>query len=132
MSRDLIRHYFKTFNEGDADGMAALVTEDVAHHVNQGEVRHGRDAFRRFLGETAEAYAERVESLVIFEGDKPGRYAAEFTINGVYKATQDGLPAARGQRYVLPVGSFFEVRGDGIARVSTHYNLIDWIEQVNL
>jgi steroid delta-isomerase-like uncharacterized protein len=52
-------------------------------------------------------------------------------IHGTYLATQDGLPEARGQAYVLPVGSFFTLRDGLIARVSTHYNLADWIRQVS-
>lgn len=130
MSLELIRQYFAAFNAGDADGMCALVSDDIAHFVNQGEVRTGRAAFEEFLAEMDRAYTERAEDLVVFEGDTPGRFSAEFTIHGVYKATQDGLPEASGQTYVLPVGSFFTVSDGKIARVATHYNLADWTAQV--
>jgi steroid delta-isomerase-like uncharacterized protein len=130
MSHDLIRRYFEAFNAGDAAGMVALVADDIEHHVNQGGVRHGRDAFAAFLAGMDTAYAERAEDLVIFTGDAPGRFAAEFTIHGTYRTTQEGLPEARGQAYVLPVGSFFTVRDGRIARVTTFYNLADWLRQV--
>ena len=41
-----------------------------------------------------------------------------------------GLPAARGQTYTLPAGTFFELRHGRIARVTTCYNLADWSRQV--
>ena len=46
---DLIQRYFDAFNAGDADGMAALVADDVTHYPNQGYIRTGKDAFRAFL-----------------------------------------------------------------------------------
>ena len=45
-------------------------------------------------------------------------------------ATDEGLPEARGQRYVLPAGAFFEIRDGKVARVTNYYNLNDWIAQV--
>ena len=123
--------YFEAFNAGDAEGMLALVTEDVAHHVNQGEVRHGREAFAGFCSHMGRSYRERLEDMVILASDDGTRAAAEFTVHGEYLATDPGLPEARGQRYVLPAGSFFTLRDGRIARVATHYNLQDWIRQVS-
>lgn len=126
---DLIRSYFDAFNEGEAEVMLSLLSEDVEHHVNQGEVRRGKHAFRAFLAEMDRAYSEQAESLVVMTGPE-GRAAAEFTIRGTYEETQEGLPEARGQDYALPVGSFFAIEGGKIARVTTYYNLQDWLEQV--
>lgn len=123
--------YFEAFNADDAEGMLALVTEDVAHHVNQGEVRQGRAAFAEFCGHMGRSYRERLEDMVILASDDGTRAAAEFTVHGEYLATDPGLPEARGQRYVLPAGSFFALRDGRIARVATHYNLQDWIRQVS-
>ena len=39
------------------------------------------------------------------------RAAAEFMVEGEYLATDAGLPPARGQRYRLPAGAFFDDRG---------------------
>ncbi|WP_375261681.1 ketosteroid isomerase-related protein [Palleronia sp.] len=126
---DLIQRYFAAFNAGDADGMAALVADDVQHYPNQGELRTGKDAFRAFLAEMDRAYREEARDLAIFTGPT-GRVAAEFVIHGTYLEAQSGLPEANGQVYVLPVGSFFEVAGDRITRVTTYYNLDDWLRQV--
>ena len=60
-----------------------------------------------------------------------GRHAAaEYVVEGTYLATDEGLPEARGQTYTLPAGTFFEVRDGRIARVTTYYNLKDWLRQV--
>ena len=125
----LIQAYFDAFNAGDADAMAALVSDDVRHHPNQGEVRTGKEAFRAFLSEMDRAYREEARDLAIFTGPT-GRAAAEFVIHGTYLQSQSGLPEATGQVYVLPVGSFFEFAEGRITRVSTHYNLADWLQQV--
>jgi steroid delta-isomerase-like uncharacterized protein len=62
--------------------------------------------------------------------DDGRRAAAEFVVDGVYKAADADLPPARGQKYRLPAGAFLEVRDGRIARVTTYYNLQDWLAQV--
>jgi steroid delta-isomerase-like uncharacterized protein len=60
-----------------------------------------------------------------------GRHgAAEFVVHGEYLATDEGLPEAAGQTYVLPAGAFFDCGQGLIARVSVYYNLADWTRQV--
>ncbi len=130
-ARAMVEAYFAAFNAGDAEGMLALVSEDVEHHVNQGAVRRGRDAFAEFCAHMGVSYREELRDLVIFVNEDGTRAAAEFTVHGEYLQTDPGLPEARGQRYVLPAGSFFTLRDGRIARVATHYNLQDWIAQVS-
>ncbi len=131
MSRDIIERYFAAFNAGDGDGMLALVSDDVEHHVNQGAVRHGRAAFAEFCAHMGVSYREELRDMVIFVNDDGTRAAAEFTVHGEYLQTDPGLPEARGQRYVLPAGSFFALKDGRITRVTTYYNLEDWIAQVS-
>ena len=52
-------------------------------------------------------------------------------VNGTYLETDAGLPEARQQSYKLPAGSFFSLRDGLITRVTTYYNLSDWIKQVS-
>ena len=52
-------------------------------------------------------------------------------VHGEYLRSDEGLPEAKGQKYVLPGGAFFEIRHGKIARVSNYYNLQDWIAQVS-
>jgi steroid delta-isomerase-like uncharacterized protein len=126
----LIRAYYAAFNAADFDGMVALLTDDVAHDINQGNRETGSDAFRRFLAHMDDCYSEQLTDIVVFTEPTGTRAAAEFVVHGTYKATDSGLPEATGQTYILPAGAFFDIRGDKIARVSNYYNLPSWLNQV--
>ena len=127
----LIRAYLDAFNRGDRPAMLALLAEDVAHDVNQGGRETGRDAFAAFMARMDRCYRERLADIVVMTEPTGTRAAAEFTVHGAYLATDEGLPEARGQRYVLPAGAFYDIRDGRIARVTMHYNLADWIAQVS-
>lgn len=131
----LIRNYYDTFNRGDMAGFLALLAEDVIHDVSQGEREIGRAAFARFLDHMNRCYRERIADLVVMTEPGGRRAAAEFVVHGTYLATDPGVPPgtapASGQSYILPAGAFFEIRDGKVARISVHYNLGDWIAQVN-
>ena len=129
-TESLIRAYYAAFDTGDREGMLALLTEDVIHDVNQGPREVGKAAFRAFLGKMDLAYRERILELVVMVDASGARAAAEFVVEGEYLRTDPGLPEARGQRYSLPAGAFLAVREARIARVTTWYNLPEWIRQV--
>ena len=126
----LIERYYAAFNADDDEGMLACLADDVAHDINQGSRQPGLKAFRAFLAHMDRCYSERLEDIVIMANADGTRAAAEFTVHGTYKATDEGLPEANGQRYVLPAGAFFELEGGRITRVTVHYNLADWLKQV--
>jgi steroid delta-isomerase-like uncharacterized protein len=130
MSAELVCAYYDAFNRGDREGMLALLADDVAHDVNQGGRETGKDAFRRFLAHMDRCYREELTDIVVMASADGLRAAAEFVVHGTYLATDEGLPPARGQTYRLPAGTFFELRGGRITRVTTYYNLKDWIAQV--
>lgn len=130
-TRRLIGDYYDAFNALDAARMVSLVSADIEHRVNEGATRHGSDAFADFCSHMGRSYRENLTDITIFASDDGTRAAAEFTVNGTYLETDPGLPEARGQSYRLPGGSFFEVRDDRISRVSTFYNLADWVAQVS-
>ena len=111
--------------------MVDCLSEDVAHHVNEGDVRIGREEFAAFCEHMARCYDETLTELVIFEAEDGTRGAAEYMVNGTYLATDPGLPEAKGQGYRLPAGSFFSMADGQITRVMTYYNLSDWIKQVS-
>ncbi len=127
----LIRRYYDCFNRGDIDGMLALVADDVIHDVNQGERRVGKERFHAFCARMAHHYREELQDIVIMATADGSRAAAEFNVHGTYLESETGLPPAEGQSYVLPAGAFFAVRDGKIARVTTYYNLTDWIVQVS-
>ena len=127
----LINSYYDAFNRADWEGMLALLTDDVAHDLNQGARETGREAFRTFLARMDRSYSEQLRDITVMAVADGTRAAAEYVVHGTYKASDAGLPEARGQQYVLPGGAFFEVREGRIARVSNYYNLNDWIAQVS-
>jgi steroid delta-isomerase-like uncharacterized protein len=127
----LVRRYYDAFNAGDSEGMLACLSDDVIHDINQGERRTGKDKFRAFNARMAHHYRERLEGIVVMVSKDGARAAAEFNVNGTYLNTESGLPPAKGQTYMLPAGTFFAIRDGKIARVTTYYNLTDWIAQVS-
>lgn len=130
MSRELIESYYRAFNAGDRPGMLALLTDDVAHDINQGKRESGKPAFSAFLKHMDGCYREQLADIVIMGNPEATRFAAEFTVLGEYLKTDSDLPPAQGQRYKLPAGAFLEVRAGKISRVTTYYNLQDWLAQV--
>jgi len=126
----LIENYYAAFNRGDWNGMLDHLADDVAHDLNQGGRETGREVFRAFLACMDRCYAEQLRDIVVFASDDGTRAAAEYVVHGRYKATDEGLPPARGQTYVLPGGAFFDIRDGRIARVTNYYNLQDWLRQV--
>lgn len=126
-----IARYFAAFNDGDTDAMIDCLSEDVAHHVNEGNIRIGKQKFAEFCAHMSRCYKEELTDMVIFVSEDGTRAAAEYTVNGTYLATDDGLPEAKGQGYRLPAGSFFNLKEGKISRVTTYYNLSDWVAQVS-
>ena len=130
MSRATIEAYYAAFNAGDAAGMLACLTDDIEHRVNEGGVRRGKAMFTEFCSHMGVSYREQLKDMVIFVNDEGTRGAAEFVVHGEYLKTDPGLPEAKGQTYILPAGAFFDLKDGKIARVTTFYNLQDWIAQV--
>jgi steroid delta-isomerase-like uncharacterized protein len=128
---DTISRYFAAFNAGDIDSMLDCLADDVAHHVNEGQIRTGKEKFAEFCAHMERCYKEELTDMVIFEAENGTRAAAEFIVNGKYLQTDEGLPEAKGQTYRLPAGSFFNLRDGKITRVTTFYNLADWTRQVS-
>jgi steroid delta-isomerase-like uncharacterized protein len=126
----VVDRYFDAFNAGDTDAMLDCLTDDVAHHVNEGQVRTGKALFADFCAHMTRCYAENLTDMQVFVNADETRAAAEYVVNGTYLQTDAGLPAARNQTYKLPAGSFFDLKDGKIARVTTYYNLADWTAQV--
>ncbi|KPN63440.1 nuclear transport factor 2 family protein [Aliiroseovarius crassostreae] len=131
MSRDTIQRYYAAFNAGDIAGMVACLSDEFVHDVNEGARRVGKDAFGEFCAHMNETYSEQLTDMVVMVSADGTRGAAEFTVNGTYLKTDPGLPEAHGQTYVLPAGAFFSLKDGLITRVTTYYNLNDWIRQVS-
>lgn len=126
----LVTRYYDAFNRGDWEAMLDCLTDDVAHDINQGHRETGRETFRHFLERMNRCYREQLRDIVPMASADGSHAAAEYVVHGEYLADDEGLPPARGQRYVLPGGAFFDIRDGRIARISNYYNLQDWIAQV--
>ncbi|MDQ7775124.1 MAG: ketosteroid isomerase-related protein [Paracoccus aminovorans] len=129
-AKALIAAYYDAFNAGRTDEMLAYLHDEVEHHVNEGGIRRGKPAFAEFNAHMTRSYREKLTDIVIFANEAGDRAAAEFVVNGTYLQTDEGLPPANGQTYVLPAGTFFTIKDGKIARVTTYYNLADWTRQV--
>lgn len=131
MTRATLEAYYAAFNAGNPKGMLACVTDDVEHRVNEGAIRFGKDKFAEFCSHMGVSYREELKDMVIFVNEDATRGAAEFVVHGEYLQTDPGLPEAKGQKYILPAGAFFDLKDGKIARVTTFYNLNDWVAQVS-
>ena len=127
----LIDRYYAAFNAGDREAMLACLADDVVHDLNQGPRETGKAAFRGFMARMDRCYRERLKGIRVIASADGSHAAAEYVVHGEYLADDEGLPPARGQRYVLPGGAFFDVRDGRITRVTNTYNLEDWIAQVS-
>ncbi len=59
-----IQSYFDAFNAGDIEAMIACLSDNVAHHVNEGNIRVGKDAFREFCAHMSRCYRENLTDMV--------------------------------------------------------------------
>lgn len=130
MTNDLIEAYYAHFNAMNWDAMLELMSEDVAHDVNESTRELGKAAFKTFFERMNASYAENISDLSVTVGSDGSRAAAEYIVSGTYLRTDEGLPEARGQRYKLAGGAFFEVQHGKISRVTNYYNLQTWLQQI--
>lgn len=127
----LVQNYYAAFNGGDMETFLNLLTDDVIHDINQGKREVGKAAFEKFMGGMNTNYQEQLVDMVIMASADGSRASAEFVVLGEYLQTDEGLPEAKGQKYRLPAGAFFEIRDNKVARITNYYNLQDWIAQVS-
>ncbi len=130
-SINLIQQYYAAFNAGDMETFLGLLSDDVVHDINQGKREIGKQAFTQFMACMNNNYKEKLIDMVIMASEDGSRAAAEFVVLGEYLKNDEGLPEARGQKYRLPAGAFFEIKDNKITRVTNYYNLEDWIAQVS-
>lgn len=128
---DVLRRYYAAFNAGDRETFFSLLTGDVIHDINQGGSESGVAAFKVFMDRMDRCYRERIEDLVLMADESGTHAAAEFMVRGEYLTTDEGLPPARGQKYLLPAGAFFTLRDGRVARVTMYYNLQEWLRQIS-
>lgn len=131
-SLELAKEYYRHFNNRNWQGMLNLLDAHIRHEPNQGdEPRLGIEKFTEFLKHMDESYEETLTDMVFFSEPGNERVAVEFTVNGVYKKGEEEFPEAKGQKYVLPAAAFLAFKNGKIVRVTTYYNLTQWIKLVS-
>ena len=78
-ARALVARYYASFDAGDIEGMLDCLSDDVAHHVNEGAIRVGKPAFAAFCAHMNRCYRERLTDIVVMASPDGARAAAEFT-----------------------------------------------------
>jgi steroid delta-isomerase-like uncharacterized protein len=128
---ELINSYYEAFNAGDMDAFLNLLDENVIHDINQGGCQTGKAVFKKFMDHMNQCYKEQLTNIIIMTSTDGNYASAKFQVEGTYLNTDSGFPTAKQQKYALPAGSFFDVKNGKITRVTTYYNLPDWINQVS-
>ena len=133
---EVVLGYYNAFNRGDWAGMLALLDEAVVHDLNQGPREVGKPAFAAFLQRMETRCREQLRDIVVMAAPDGHRAAAEFVVHGesiaddAGRSTGSGQARARGQKYVLPGGAFFDIRKGHIQRVSNYCNQQEGIARV--
>lgn len=128
---DIAKQYYEYFNAKNWNGMVSMVSDNVIHEPNQGDTRNGIEQFKDFMKMMDESYEETLTNLDFFVNESNTKVACQFTVNGIYKKGEEGLPEAKNQTYILPAASFLEISNGKITKISTHYNLPLWISLVS-
>jgi steroid delta-isomerase-like uncharacterized protein len=126
----LLQKYYKAFNSGNMPEFYSCMSPDIIHDINESKSEKGIPAFQTFMNRMNTCYKEELHDIHIMSDEEGGHLAARFIVHGTYLKTDAGLPEAKGQKYILPAGAFFEVQANKITRVTMYYNLADWIKQV--
>jgi hypothetical protein len=126
---ELIQAYVDAFNRHDLERQLAVLHPDVEHEINEGPTEIGIAAFRRFKEKMNVHYREQLRDVRVYGDADSG--ACEFICEGEYLVCDDGLPAAHGQRYSIRAAFFVSAAEGKISRMTSYYNLKNWIDAVS-
>lgn len=127
----LIGEYYHAILDQDLDQFIGLLSGDVVHEINEGKMETGKDKFKTFMEEQFSHGKIKIKDLIILTSPE-GQYAmTRFICSGQYDKNIKGFPAAKGQKWEIPVVSYFKVENDKINHVAVYYNLNSWINQIS-
>lgn len=129
-STELVLDFYAACNRGDVASILALVSDDVVHDINQGKREHGKEALERYISSAIDSFRQSIRDVVVMTTQQGRRAAAEYVVDGRYLKTVAKRLPAHGQSYQLSGGTFFEINEGKITRISNHFNLADWQQQV--
>ena len=122
--------YYTAYNARSIDGQTSLMTDGFIYISNSGEVREGKEAYRKYTESLFAEVHEKVVEIKYFFDPQQSVVIAHGIAEGTYETTAAGMPKARGQKYRIPVVEFFEMKDGQIARLTTVYNENLWSEQI--
>jgi len=123
---DLLNDYFQAYNAKDVEALLGLVRTDLRHDIDCRQRELGKQAFRRFLLTKTALFDEHVYDLELFINADGTRAAAEYKVLGFFLTREDGGRLAAGNRtYRVAAGTFFDVHGGLISRISSYGNRRD-------
>jgi steroid delta-isomerase-like uncharacterized protein len=130
------KRYLQAWNSVDADGVAAMCTEDVAwNDPGLPEPAHGREGVRAFVRATANAFADfHVEELgqPYISAEEPrvlSRYRMTGTMLGPWEYTN---LAATGHRIDVLGVDEWTFSGELMSRYETYYDSLDMARQLGI
>ncbi len=118
----LIHQYYEYIEKEDIDNFIRLLSADVVHEINQGETERGKQKFRNFMEDQFSHGKFDIKDLIILTSPD-GKYATtRFICSGEYYKTLAGYPSAKGQKWEIPVVSFFKIEQGKISHVAVYFN----------
>jgi len=129
-AQEVIKDFYKYFNEAASDKLFALIADDIVHQINYGEVMFGKDEFIKYVTTSMNHCKEHVTDCILMTGENNRSVAAKFTTIGKYFHTDQSAIPAKGQNYELSVINYFEVENGKIVTARCWYDENAWIQQV--
>lgn len=127
----LVKTYFEALNKKDMNLYFSIIDKNVIHDINQGTSEQGIEKFKEFMKKAGDSFDEKLSNLVIMVSDDGKYAAARWLDHGTYIKDFVGMDIpAKNQKYTLSGGHFFEIQHGKITRVTTYYNIADFMEQV--
>ena len=126
----LVETYYQAFNQHNPSGMLECLHEEIQHDMNQGATQVGKQKFAQFLDHMSECYLESLKDITVMVSENSDLASARFIVDGTYLKSDGALPEAHQQKYKIKAGTFFEFKNSLISRVTTYYNLSEWINLV--
>lgn len=120
-ARQLVLRYFDAINNQELDALKLLTSEGVLHDVQASDRRVGQQDLVDYFREAYARCREHVFDIAVMVSVDGSRAAAEFTVLGIpLSGGESNAAFGTGQTCRLHGGTFFEMRGDRIVRISNY------------
>jgi steroid delta-isomerase-like uncharacterized protein len=129
-TKQLVMNFFAVSNAHDPDAWAAIVADDIVHHVPNGTYE-GKSAVGAYLQTLWHAFhpVYDLDSISVFTGDDPGIVAVTWTMEVNFTDTWEGVPPT-GKSAVISGVDIQEFNSEGLLTARTlHYDPYNmWVQ----